>query len=505
MAVTGWWAEIFSSPTGAVLTLTGGVPNIEVTHDNFVFPSPATLTLAGSRPALKETVRPSGAGLTLTGGTPGVSVGKLVAPSSAVLTLTGSVPTVVVTDNKLITPSGAALMLTGGTPTVTVLAPVVIDQVGTPGSEGTGDITCSINPSSGADVVVFAWCSGAASSCYKGSYSGLPMKLLGRVKFNGGTLSAFLIENMGSGLATVTISKTGSDWAQCVAVSYSGAAGFKLAKVVKGSGTTASQSAVPPFSGRSIQSFTRPGGGFTSPSGGTNRINETSGFVFGTVSDTNVSATFSAALSSANWGGLIVDANPSAISTPRINYQGALWSELNGGTSTFTVKADVNDYIVVDVAQSGAGDPSSVTCAGTAMTLVDTQPFTHPNTGGGFVKRYRSAQQGAAGDKTISIAATGSQWWHAAGCSITNVTSFGTPTKASGTSSVPSHAVSCSAGQLILQSFVVSTAPTDLTGTNLFDSPGGSAVFLLMSAAEETTTFGVSNSMNWASMATVIT
>ncbi|WP_237112641.1 hypothetical protein [Mycobacteroides abscessus] len=389
------------------------------------------------------------------------------------------------------------------------MVPVAIGTVGTPGSENTGDLTCSITPAGGEDVVVFAWVSGGSSSCYKAVYGGssLPMRCLGRVKVNSGQLAAFVIRNVAGGSATVTVSKSGSDWAQAVALSYANALDFRQAKVAKGSGTSASQAAAPAVSARSIQSFTRGGifGTFSSLSGGTNRINDSSGFVAGTVGDTGSSATFSATVSSSvNWGSVIVDAVPTVVSTPKINYTGGLWSEANGGTQTFTVTAAVGDYIVVDMAQSGNGDPSSVTLDGVAMTLVDTQTWSHPNTTSGFLKRYRSAQVASAGDKTVSITATGGQWWRAAGCSISNATSFGTPTKTSATSSAPSQAVTCSAGQLILQSFATAAAPTDLSATNHFDSPSGSAVFLLMNAAEETTTFSAPNSTNWGAMATVI-
>lgn len=486
MVTTGWWTESFAE-------ILAGIPSEEA------FGSAAVATGGVAvRPAGIASGEAFGSATAINGvqvHPAGIPSGEAFGSAAVAPGATGVHPSGI--------PSGEAF----GTPEVSVLAPVAIDQVGTPGGEGIGDITCTITPSSGADVVVFAWCSGGASSCYKASCSGLPMKFKGRVKFNGGTLSVFLIENVGSGSETITVNKTGSDWAQCVALSYSGAADFRQVKIAKGSGTTASQSASPGVLSRSIGAFTRGGGSgtFSSLSGGTNRINESSGFVAGTVSDTSTSATFSASISSsANWGGVVVDALTAAISTPRINYTGGIWSEVNGGTQTFTVKAAVNDYIVVDMVQSGSGDPSSVTCAGVAMTLVDTQPFTHPNTSSGFLKRYRSAQITSAGDKTVSITATGSQWWHAAGCSISNVTSFGATAKGAGTSSSPAQSVSCSAGQLILQSFVASSAPTDLNATNFFDSPGGSQLYLLMNTAEESTAFSIPNSMNWACMATVV-
>lgn len=506
MGVTGWWAEIFIEPEPAVLTLTGGVPDVVVTQDVFVEPTPAVLTLTGSRPSLEQTVHPAPATITITGGVPIVSTGHTVTPTPASLTLTGGTPTVTLTDNKLINSTAAALTLTGGTPVVSVLAPISIDQVGTPGSENTGNLTCSINPTSGSDVLAFAWCIDAASSCYQATYSGNPMRFIGRAKINGGSLSVFLIENMSSGSATVTVNKSGSGWAQAVAVTYSGAVDFRQAKIALGSGTSVSQSASPGLSSRSIQSFCRGGnsGTFSSLSGGTNRVNESSGFVAGTVSDTSSSATFAGTLSaSANWGSVVIDALPQAITTPKINFTSGVWSEANGGTQTFAVKAAANDYIIVDIVQAASGDPSSVTCAGTAMTLIDTQTWSHPSTGSGFLKRYRSGQL-SSGDKTISITATGSQWWHAAGVSISNVTSFGTTTKTSGTSSAPSQSVSCSAGQLVLQSFATGAAATDVNATNYFDSPGGSLVFLYMNAALENATITATGSTSWAAIATVI-
>lgn len=506
MGVTGWWAEIFIEPEPAVLTLTGGVPNVEITQDVFIEPTPAVLTLTGSRPSLKQTVRPDPATLTLTGGVPNVSVGKTITPTPATLTLTGGTPSL----GLKIAPAAATLTLTGGRPVVTITTPITIGTVGTPGSEDTGNLTCSITPTSGEDVLAFAWVSGGASSCYRGVYGGssLPMKCLGRVKVNNGQLAVFLLRNAPSGAATITISKTGSDWAQAVAVSYVHAIDFRMAKTAKGSGTSASQSATPPANGRSIQSFTRGGisGTFGPLSGGTNRVNDSSGFVAGTLSDSGSSATFSSTVSSSvNWGSVVVDALTAAITTPRINNTGGLWTEVNGGTQTFTVTAAANDYIVVDIAQAGNGDPSSVTLDGSAMTLVDTQTWSHPNTSAGFIKRYRSAQIGSAGDKTVSITTTGGQWWRAAGCSISNVTSFGTVTKTSGTSSAPSQSVTCTTGQLILQSFVTSSAPTDMNVTNYFDSPAGSTLFLLQNLAEETTTFSATGSTNWGTIATVVT
>lgn len=114
--VIGWWVEEFASPTPGALTLTGGVPDVEVTEDVFVESVGAELTLTGSRPSLEQTVHPAPPALTLTGGMPNVSVGQLISPARAGLTVTGGTPSL----GLKVAPAVAAVALTGGTPTVTI-------------------------------------------------------------------------------------------------------------------------------------------------------------------------------------------------------------------------------------------------------------------------------------------------------------------------------------------------------------------------------------------------
>lgn len=114
--VIGWWVEEFASPTPGALTLTGGVPDVEVTEDVFVESVGAELTLTGSRPSLEQTVHPAPPALTLTGGMPNVSVGQLISPDRAGLTVTGGTPSL----GLKVAPAVAAVALTGGTPTVTI-------------------------------------------------------------------------------------------------------------------------------------------------------------------------------------------------------------------------------------------------------------------------------------------------------------------------------------------------------------------------------------------------
>ncbi|MBN7391527.1 hypothetical protein I3U81_10785 [Mycobacteroides abscessus subsp. abscessus] len=118
--ITGWWAETFIEPEPAVITITGGVPNVEITQDVFIEPTPAQLTLTGGQPAIHQTLRPEAAALTLTGGVPNVSVGRTITPAPASLTLAGGTPSL----GLKIAPAAATLTLTGGTPTVRITTPL---------------------------------------------------------------------------------------------------------------------------------------------------------------------------------------------------------------------------------------------------------------------------------------------------------------------------------------------------------------------------------------------
>lgn len=64
--------------------------------------------------------------------------------------------------------------------------------------------------------------------------------------------------------------------------------------------------------------------------------------------------------------------------------------------------------------------------------------------------------------------------------------------------------MTCSPGQLVLQSFATGAAATDINATNYHDSPGGSLVFLYQNVSLESATIAATGSTNWAGMATVI-
>lgn len=397
-----------------------------------------------------------------------------------------------------------------GTAVVTQPATVVYDAVGV-GTETTATPTqCTINPAAGSDVLAFYSVGGGGVSGMTYGASNLPMTCVGQALSSGVVIAAYLIRGVSAGSATININKVGNNWGQAVAVSYTGTQGYGPAKQVVGNGASFSQSAAVPLNGRVIHAFT-PGESSTTLSGlagGTSRYLDNAGFLTQSVRDTDVNATFAGTLSATrNWAALASPLRAVALTGPTFRYSSGTASEGNNDTRTFDVVAAVGDYIYSVVGQDRSGNPSSVTCAGTAMTLIDTQAWTSAS-GTGYIKVYRSAAaMASAGTKTISITATGGGWWRAAGLAVSGVTNpSGIVTKTAGTSSQPAQSVTCLANQLILQAFVTATAPTGTEGgAALFLSPSAGLFFLVLNVADESTTFKLANtSINWGAMALVL-
>lgn len=406
-----------------------------------------------------------------------------------------------------VTPSGIGSAEMFGTPVVA--QPIDFIAVGA-GSENSGSPTqCSVTPSAGNDVLAFFSVGRGSGGVINATYgaSNLPMICVGQALSSDALIVAFLIRGVASGAATVNINKTGSNWGQAVAVAYAGAQGYGPGQSVSGSGTSFSQSATVPAGGKVVHAFT-PGEQSTTLSslaGGTSRYLDNVGFLTQSVRDSSSSTAFTGTLSaSRNWAALVVPLLAAPASAPLPGYSIGTSDEGFNSTKTFDVYAAVGDYVYVAVAQAGAGNPSSVTCAGTAMTLLDTQVWNST----GFLKLYRSASaMGSAGAKTVSVTGTGGNWWRAAGVAVSGVTSpDGTITKTSGSSSQPIQSASLSAGQSVVQLFAVNSSPTGTEGgTSLYLSPSVSSIGLILNVAFETTTFKLANtSLNWGALEIVL-
>lgn len=93
------------------------------------------------------------------------------------------------------------------------------------------------------------------------------------------------------------------------------------------------------------------------------------------------------------------------------------------------------------------------------------------------------------------------------GVSLAGITTVGTTTKTFNNSSTPSQAVTCSTGEVILQTIASPTPMLRPTGGVLvFDSNMLNAACLGISLAQASTTFAwINTSIVWAALATVLT
>ena len=168
---------------------------------------------------------------------------------------------------------------------------------------------------------------------------------------------------------------------------------------------------------------------------------------------------------------------------------------------SFTITAAAGDYVTVDVNNSySATAPATVTCGGTAMTLLGswTQGGSVP-----AIYRYGLASV-AAGTHTVTYSSL-SGYSNAVGAALVGVGSVGATTGANGSNSTPSQSATCTAGQLILQTFGKTTgAFGSASGPSRILTSKGTYAALAMAASAASATFGDSSSATgWVGLATV--
>lgn len=244
-ATIGWWAELFTEPTPASLSVTGGTPTVSTTQNRLVQPAAAALAITGGTPTPGDLlIRPGAASIALAGGTPTVNVGTLLTPAGASLTATGGTPGVV--RGNVLKPSGASLAVTGGTPTVTVTAPVAFDSTGVGSAAQTSSLTWSHTIGSQANCCIVAVHSGdVALSGISAKVGATSMTMLG-TSYQYDTnkyLTLFRLLNPPTGSQTITVTFTGgTPFANGDSVTYRNVGGFGTTVTNTGTGTSASQS-----------------------------------------------------------------------------------------------------------------------------------------------------------------------------------------------------------------------------------------------------------------------
>lgn len=494
------------APTSVPSRAAVGTPTITVGPVT-IAPTGVPSRVAVGTPNVAQVIRPTGVPSRAAVGTPRVA--QVISPTGIASRAAVGTPTVT-RGPVTIAPTGVPSRAAVGTPTITQPATVNYSTQGVGTETTSSPAQCTISPNANDDVLAFYSVGSGAVSAMTYGASNLPMTCVGQALSNGVLIAAYIIRNVASGSATINVNKTGSSWGQVVAVSYAGAQGYRPAKSAVGNGLSFSLPAAVPLNGRTVHAFT-PGQQSTTLSsltGGTSRYLDNVGFLTQSVRDADAATTFGGTLSATrDWAALGVPLCAAAPTGPTPKYSSGTTADGITDTRTFDVYAAVGDYVYAVVGQTGPGDPSAVTCAGAAMTLIDTLTWS-TGSATGFLKLYRSAAaMASAGAKTVSVTATGGNWWRACGLAVSGVTSpSGTVTKTSGTSSQATQSVTCATDQLIVQIFITSAAPTGTEGgAALWLTPSAGQVFMVMNVADESTTFKTANtSVNWGAAALVL-
>jgi hypothetical protein len=254
-------------------------------------------------------------------------------------------------------------------------------------------------------------------------------------------------------------------------------------------------------------------------SGGTSRYLFTTNDASLGIRDASSSTTFTGTISaSLGWGGGATVLSQAVTPGPRPDASGGFPPAVYSATTTYsftgpavTAGADVFVDIMVDRTTT----TPTVKYDGATMTLVNsvTGFIASPGSSGNSTLFRFHITGVAGGAKTYSFnLPTGSSFYvSGALTSFTGVTSVGTTAATAANGTAPSQAVTCSAGQIILQTFGAANYPAANYGVT-----GGGAILwdsanmtqygsTLTQIADTTTTFGITDtSLDWGGLATVL-
>jgi hypothetical protein len=231
-----------------------------------------------------------------------------------------------------------------------------------------------------------------------------------------------------------------------------------------------------------------------------------------------VTPTVTASVKLIKVGNVAKTVTPSVSATPHIS-SGPLFDAVGAGASStsvgiswsHTATAGAHVFVAVSTGTSSAAI-SSVTYGGTAMTVLGSIANNNNSTQGITYLYHLAAVTGGAQTVTVSNShpMTGNS------VSYTGVTSVGTPQTVFGSTSPFTQSVTCSTGQIILQSFGQTgyalgnsdiTAYSGGTGRYRFPGTGASQPSLTISDATASTTFtatATSGNTNYAGIAVVL-
>ncbi|AHZ95481.1 minor tail protein [Mycobacterium phage Zapner] len=241
----GWIVETITTPTPAVVGVTGGTPTVIATEHKLVEPTAAELVITGGQPLSGPVITPGAAEVTITGGQPVIRQAHIIEPAAAFIGVSGGQPAV--TQLTRLTPGAAAIAVTGGQPTITNQSPAAYNTVAA-GSTGASSVAnFTITASTGADIFVSVSWDRSGGSVSNVTCGGVTMTQIASIEHNNtsanGTLRLYRLAGAGNGTAkTISVSSSGSMWIAASAISFTGVPTTLTPVTNYGSGATASQS-----------------------------------------------------------------------------------------------------------------------------------------------------------------------------------------------------------------------------------------------------------------------
>ena len=323
--------------------------------------------------------------------------------------------------------------------------------------------------------------------------------------------------NPPTGVQTITVTGA-SSYTGGNSVAYSRVGGFSAPTYTNGTGTSISSLATGGVEGgiivQALGSNATPTGALFTNYSQTARVNMRTATMFGLLvgdnasqPDDNSSVTFTASQGTAwAWGSDTVVLYP-AYNPPTglaFDAMGHGWGQSTAVNWTVDHVASQDAYVFVDISVDRGATLSNVQYGGQAMTLLGSARFVG-YTGNAGIYRYMYGPV-SAGHAVISgtfSAAIQTQINSVSYVGIGKTTAIQTTASDSGT---PSQTVSCSPGQVILESIgIYSNAMTAPSGGSELFFYGNTYQSLVMNQATASDTFATTNSgVSWGAIATVI-
>lgn len=382
---------------------------------------------------------------------------------------------------------------------------VTYSGVGTTGGSQFQSGSYNVPVVAGDRVVTFIVTDRASGDGYvEPTCGGVKMVPYANVRIQGafgvGMLSCYISgPQASSGNAAIAYTASGAQ-TNSASMSYAEVQHAHPAVIAAGNGTALSQAVTVPARQGFAQAFgVGADASFSAVSGGTNRYNS-SGNASLIANDVPVDATLVATQNSArDWAGVALPLAPTIPNGPRyVNLARLARTTIDSGLN-FQVSCEDGDYVLLDVNIDRNTTVSAVTIDGVSPSTL-AGPINYNGVGSQATLIRFGRFVSGSGLKTLQFSKTGGGWVVARATVIRGVSAVGATTTASNNGSVPSHAVTVSAGELAVHAFGATSVGTPRGGSPV-DSIADTSC-LSLSLAASNTTFTDTGSKAWGSVIT---